>query len=318
MDYDTPAIRQFLLQHFNDTELRALCLDNFRDVYQDFTTGMGKRQMVHSLIEHCLNHGRIPDLLAALKRERPQLYAQHIVSEQELQPQRPVPLPPPSPPNPRQLFSPDVFVHPETGKEMVRVPAGDFLFGEDKEKITLDEYWIDRTPVTNAEYSRFVAAVAHEPPRHWQGQTPPSQIADHPLGYVSWHYAKAYADWAGLRVPTEQEWEKAARGTDGRVYPWGNEWRDNHCNTRESGIGATTPVGRFSPQGDSPYGCVDMAGNVWEWTDSPYDGAKDWRVVRGGSWDSSQLGARVAYRFRARPFGRYGYVGFRTVVHRPL
>ncbi|HEX6384480.1 MAG TPA: SUMF1/EgtB/PvdO family nonheme iron enzyme [Anaerolineae bacterium] len=177
---------------------------------------------------------------------------------------------------------PDVIVHPKTGKEMVRIPAGEFLYGKNKEKVHLDEYWIDKTPVTNAEYSRFVAAAAHKPPQHWQGQMPSDKIADHPVVYISWRDAKAYADWAGLRLPTEQEWEKAARGADGRQYTWGNEWRDDHCNTSEAGIKTTTPVGRFSPRGDSPYGCVDVAGNVFEWTDLWVDEVKNLRVVRGG------------------------------------
>ena len=113
-----------------------------------------------------------------------------------------------------------------------------------------------------------MAATGHEPPSHWGGKAPPDELRDHPVVYVSWRDCVAYAEWAGVRLLTEQEWEKAARGIDGRVYPWGDEFDSARCNTYESGIGATTPVGRYSPGGDSPCGCADMAGNVWEWTAS--------------------------------------------------
>ncbi|MCB9007985.1 MAG: SUMF1/EgtB/PvdO family nonheme iron enzyme [Ardenticatenaceae bacterium] len=155
------------------------------------------------------------------------------------------------------------FYHKKSGKEFVRVPAGEFLYGDDKKKVYLDEFWIAKTPVTNAEYARFVAETKAKFPGYWKRSSPPAKLADHPVVNVSWHDAKAYAEWSGLELPTEEQWEKAARGTDGREYPWGNEWRENHCNTRESDIGTTTTVGQFSPQGDSVYGCVDMAGNVW-------------------------------------------------------
>jgi formylglycine-generating enzyme required for sulfatase activity len=216
----------------------------------------------------------------------------------------------PPPPNP------DRWTHPKTGIEMVRVPAGDFLYGDEKQKMHLDQFWIAKTPVTSAEYARFVADTNRQPPKHWKGQTPPAALADHPVVYVSWHDAQAYAKWAGLALPTEQQWEKAARGTDGRKYPWGDEWRDNHCNTREAGI-KTTSVGQFSPQGDSPYGCVDMSGNVREWTDSLYQWDKKWRVLRGGSWYSNENNIRAASRGSDDPDGRYYYGGFRVVVVRP-
>ncbi|MBN1954325.1 MAG: SUMF1/EgtB/PvdO family nonheme iron enzyme [Anaerolineae bacterium] len=195
------------------------------------------------------------------------------------------------------------------GKEIVRVPAGPFLYGDKKEMQELPEFWIDRTPVTNAEYARFVQDTGHAPPEHWKAKTPPKEIADRPVVNVSWHDAVAYAKWAGKRLPTEEEWEKAARGTDGRVYPWGDEFDNDKCNTRESGIGATTAVGRYSPQGDSPYGCVDMAGNVWEWTASDHEWGD--KVLRGGSWFDGPDYARAAYRDGIGPGGRNGSLGFR-------
>jgi formylglycine-generating enzyme required for sulfatase activity len=177
----------------------------------------------------------------------------------------------------------------------------------------LDEFWMAKMPVTNAEYARFVAEMKVQPPKHWKGNTPPAELANHPVVYVSWHDAKAYAEWAGLELPTEQQWEKAARGTDGRKYPWG-QWRDNHCNTKEAGIGTTSPVGQFAPRGDSPFGCVDMAGNVLEWTDSLLVEGGSRRVLRGGSWDYTQTDARAFYRIDGSPGDRDDVYGFRVVL----
>lgn len=197
----------------------------------------------------------------------------------------------------------DLWTSPQDGKEMVLVPAGEFLYGDEKKKVNLPEFWIDKTPVTNAEYARFVAATGHKPPEHWKGKTPPRKIADHPATYVSWHDAVAYAEWAGKRLPTEEEWEKAARGTDGRKYPWGDQSPDSKLCNFGKNVGGTTPVGKYSPQGDSPYGCMDMAGNVWEWVEN--------QVLRGGSWTYVAYVVRSAYRSRCDPDARYDYVGFR-------
>jgi formylglycine-generating enzyme required for sulfatase activity len=195
--------------------------------------------------------------------------------------------------------------------EMVLIPAGEFLYGRKKKKVILPEFWIDKTPVTNAEYARFVADTGHKPPKHWKGKAPPKKIADHPVTYVSWPDARAYAKWAGKRLPTEKEWEKAARGSDGREYPWGDGFDPNRCNTKESGIGKTTPVGKYSPQGDSPYGCVDMAGNVQEWT-ATYVGILN-AVRRGGSWNHDQKHAYCTSGTfdSCDPWTRSSHVGFR-------
>jgi len=201
--------------------------------------------------------------------------------------------------------------NPKDGKEMVRVPAGKFLYGDDKREVDLPEFWIDKAPVTNTEYARFVAETGQEPPKPWKGKTPPGKIADHPVTDVSWHHATAYAEWAGGRLPTEEEWEKAARGTDGREYPWG-EWTKGRCNSKEAGTGGTTPVGQYSPQGDSPYGCVDMAGNVWEWTTSEHE--LGGRVLRGGAFFDEAWDVRCAARFRDLPDFWLRYVGFRLVA----
>ena len=207
----------------------------------------------------------------------------------------------------------DRWRNPKDGKETVRVPAGKFLYGDDKKEVELPEFWIDKAPVTNAEYARFVAEMRHEPPEHWKGKQSPKEIADHPVTYVSWDDAVAYAKWAGGRLPTEQEWEKAARGTDGREYPWG-EWAEGRCNSEEAGVGGTTPVGQYSPQGDSPYGCQDCAGNVWEWTTTVHK--RGGRVVRGGAFGLSRDFARCACRLGDPPDFLWDSAGFRVVVSR--
>jgi formylglycine-generating enzyme required for sulfatase activity/Holliday junction resolvase-like predicted endonuclease len=208
----------------------------------------------------------------------------------------------------------------EVPEGMVWVPPGPFIMGGElglplQVARIAQGFFIARTPVTNSQYARFVAKTGHAPPRHWEGKTPPKQIARHPVTYVSWDDATAYAKRAGGRLPTEQEWEKAARGTDGREYPWG-EWAEDYCNSMEAGTSGTTPVGQYSPQGDSPYGCADMAGNVWEWTASEYKPGSGERVVRGGSWDDDQRGGRCVSRIRNRPYRSDDNMGMRVVVSR--
>jgi formylglycine-generating enzyme required for sulfatase activity len=216
------------------------------------------------------------------------------------------------------------IVWEKDGKEMVRIPAGEFLYGDDKKKVELPEFWIDKTPVTNGEYALFVTGTGYEAPSHWEGKTPPEEITNHPVTKVSWYDAIAYAEWAGKQLPTDEEWEKAARGTDGRKYPWGDQAPTKELCNFGKNVGGTTPVGDYSPRGDSPYGIVDMAGNVWEWcinkyddpSDTAVDDSGDWRVVRGGSWLNSRGSARAASRNYDNPNLRGLNLGFRVVVRR--
>jgi formylglycine-generating enzyme required for sulfatase activity len=228
------------------------------------------------------------------------------------------------------------------GQLMVWVPPGPFLMGSDTARdpeafddelpqhtVTLPGYWIGRYPVTVARFKAFVDDSGHKP-----AVAPDVKGRDdHPVVYVSWGDARAYCDWlaerSGLPValPTEAQWEKAARGTDGRIYPWGNGWDASQCNSLEGGKRDTTPVGAYSLAGDSPYGCIDVAGNVWEWCQSlyrryPYD-PKDGReklqdrgrrVIRGGAFDYDQRMVRCACRGWHAPGGRIVYLGFRLVV----
>ena len=220
------------------------------------------------------------------------------------------------------------FIHEKTGLEFVWIPAGEFLYGDDKKTITLPEYWISKTPVTQAVYQRFIAANSKQSvPNDWnkQKRTFPDGKAEHPVIYVNWYDVVAFCEWAGLQLPTEEQWEKAARGTDGYKYPWGNpEPTDKHCNFNRN-VDGTTPVGQFSSRGDSPYGCVDMSGNVWEWCLNKYktpevttiEQSSDWRVLRGGSWTNPQSYVLSAVRNLNPPVNRNFNLGFRVVLRRP-
>jgi len=197
---------------------------------------------------------------------------------------------------------PSEIIWLKDGAEMVLVPGGEFLIGKEREKGSLPPFYIDRFPVTNARYKKFVKETGHRVPfakqkwakkLNWRRKNYPKGKAKHPVVLVSIQDAADYCKWAGKTIPTEERWEKAARGTDGRVYPWGNEFDENKCNTHFSGIGTTTPVDRY-PQGISPYGCYDMAGNVWEWTIGRL-GA----FVRGGSFFDGD--AEVICDVRVRP-----------------
>jgi formylglycine-generating enzyme required for sulfatase activity len=261
------------------------------------------------------------------------------------------PAPQPPPPVIEEPEQPDVLtITAPIHLELVRVPAGEFLMGSDPEKdedamdreqpqhtIDLPEFAIGKYPVTNAQYAAFVQATDHMTPKHWEDGEIPSGKEDHPVVNVSWEDAMDFCQWLsqetgkGFVLPSEAEWEKAARGTDGRIYPWGDEDPTaDLCNVGKT-FGDTTPVGNYSPKGDSPYGCADMAGNVWEWTrslygDYPYDpgdGREDLdaggdvrRVVRGGAFNSTVNGVRCAYRYRSSPYPCHFSYGFRVVVSR--
>jgi len=190
---------------------------------------------------------------------------------------------------------------------MVLIPAGEFIMGTDarladegpQHKVKLSAFYIDKYEVTNLQYEQFIKATERRSPIHFKNRTYPEGKVDHPVINVSWEDAHDYCAWAGKRLPTDQEWEKAARGSDGRTYPWGNEFDPHKANVpgrwKELGsFGDTTPVGAFEA-GKSPYGVYDLSGNVWEWTDSwyqPYPGntvasenyGERYKTLKGGSW----------------------------------
>jgi formylglycine-generating enzyme required for sulfatase activity len=196
---------------------------------------------------------------------------------------------------------------------MILIPAGNFLMGDEKQSVHVDAFYIDKYPVTNAEYAKFVESKGHPLPPNWKetGGTYPPDRANHPVVFVNWFDAQDYAAWAGKRLLTEAQWEKAARGTDGRVYPWGDWFDKAMCNASEAGVGGTTPVGKYSPFGDSPYKVSDMAGNVWEWTATDWAPGSSSKVQRGGSFTNRGSYARCAYRYLGVPEPRIPNVGFR-------
>jgi len=212
---------------------------------------------------------------------------------------------------------------PRDFDEMVDVPGGEFKHGERGELAYVMAYRISRFPITNIQYARFLADNPTYPvpyldevwaePYNWdhQRRTYPEGKANHPVVLVSWEDALAYCRWAGVRLPTEMEWEKAARGEDGRIYPWGNEFDPERANVRESGIGSTTPVGIY-PDEVSPYGLLDCAGNVWEWTAS--QAGEGQVVIRGGSWNFRAPDARCFVRDYSHPGHRSYCIGFRVVT----
>lgn len=280
----------------------------------------------------------------------------------------------PNPPKQEQLkpLSPKSLVIPDAaavrniiGKpfEWCEVPAGEFLYGDDKTSyskyalpadkqiLTLPSFSMAKYPITYSQFQAFIAdKEGFKDPHWWEGlaqdQSRKSgdlkrKINSHPRERVSWYDAIAFCRWLSwrlghsydidkivgwaVRLPTEFEWEKAARGTDGRIYPWGNDFNKSKTNTEESGINQTTPVIQY-PDGASPYGVLDMSGNVWEWCLTDYDtpqqnaildnlGSVSRRVLRGGSWNSPQSISQIIYRGGDRPPpNTRGYnIGFRIM-----
>lgn len=215
--------------------------------------------------------------------------------------------------------------------EMVYIPAGTFTMGDTHgdggsdekpvHRVLVDAFWIDRTEVTNAQFARFVGAGGYAPRGDWRAEFIAGKD-QHPVVNVTWHDAVAYCTWADKRLPTEAEWEYAARGLDERKYPWGN----NFESSRGQFPARTASVGSY-PSGASPFGVLDLAGNVWEWTSSLYkpypysstDGREDpnvsgQRVVRGGSWNDFPMFLRSTFRLKDDPMIVHGYFGFRCAL----
>jgi formylglycine-generating enzyme required for sulfatase activity len=248
----------------------------------------------------------------------------------------------------------DTWISPIDGMTLVLIPAGDFLMGStdsDVEAISdekpqhtiyLSDFWMDRTEVTNGMYAAFLNAKGNQveggvtwldvednavriiqQDGEWKAK---ASYVNHPVTQVSWYGAKSYCKWAGRRLPTEAQWEKAARGIDGRIYPWGNDPPNSSLLNFNANVGDTTPVDAY-PAGVSPFGLLDMAGNVWEWVSSAYDsypynvreGREDLsaissRVLRGGSWSSYGKLVRISVRGNYNPFLQYDNFGFRCAL----
>jgi len=218
----------------------------------------------------------------------------------------------------------------------VEVPAGNYPFGDEDDQVTLPEpLLLSRYPVTNAQYRAFIEASGYQNPEWWSeggwawreesnAQEPDRWKNPHwnapnlPVVGVSFWEAEACCAWAGGRLPTEQEWEAAARGPQGCEYPWCGEWEDGICNSNKAGLGRTSPVGLFPRSRQATLGLEDLAGNVWEWCDSFYDRGGDDaavpRVLRGGAFNGGAGDLRASFRGWVGPVFRGGSVGFRCVL----
>jgi formylglycine-generating enzyme required for sulfatase activity len=225
------------------------------------------------------------------------------------------------------------------------VPADAFMMGsadndstansdeKPQHSVFLDAFWIDRTEVTNAEYARCVASGQCTSPKNTSSSTSSGyygnkQFADYPVIYIDWEQAQAYCTWAGRRLPSEAEWEKAARGSDGRIYPWGSTIPTKMLLNFNSIVNETTAVGSY-PSGASPYGALDMAGNVWEWVSDWYSNSYyqqsparnpsgpstgTYHVLRGGSFYNLGKFVRSAGRYWGPSDYLYNGIGFRCAA----
>ena len=209
---------------------------------------------------------------------------------------------------------------------MISIPGGEFLMGRDNgnqyeapaHKVEVGPFFIDRYEVTNEDYDRFIRQTRRNPPAHWRDGEYENGEATLPVVNVTWLEASAYCQWAGKRLPLESEWEYAARGRENRLYPYGDEWRPRFSNARETGLDKPQAVGSY-PDGISPFGVADMAGNVAEWTESeyrPYPGSSAKpddgnRIIRGGGFRVPAKEQTATDRFFDRPGISYDYVGFR-------
>jgi formylglycine-generating enzyme required for sulfatase activity len=214
---------------------------------------------------------------------------------------------------------------------LLYVPGGEFVMGDDTgdeysrpaHRVKVKPFFIATHEVTCDEYRAFIEATGHKAPAGWINRRCRAGTERHPITGVDWHDATAYAEWAGMRLPTEEEWELAARGFDQRTYPWGNAWMPDAANAGVSSAGRLTDVGSHA-RGKSPFGALDMVGNAWEWTSTdvkPYPGgtlsrppSQERKIMRGGSWvRASPADWNTTFRGFAAPRGGrdYSKTGFR-------
>jgi formylglycine-generating enzyme required for sulfatase activity len=341
MQSKTPSQTLFslMVDLFDEDELRTLAFElGFN--YEELPTIFGISGKIRELIIIFEKEGRIPDLLAAVKAERPHAAwpdLDEVISLNSLLGEPEAPLLP---------FEPIT----------VYVPAGPFLMGINlaenvypaetpQHSVTLPSYRMGKYPITNQQYGEFVKQTGHDSPpasAGWMLNRPPAGKLDHPVVSVTWHDAVAYCQWLSgvtskaYRLPSEAEWEKAARGADGRLYPWGNSWQEDACNHNQTGTTAVTHYEAFA----SPYGCVDMIGNVAEWVGTrwgenrqtpdyayPYqlhDGRDNFaddpqktrmrRLFRGGSYKDEVTMCRCTARAHIRPESASNFRGFRVAL----
>jgi formylglycine-generating enzyme required for sulfatase activity len=239
------------------------------------------------------------------------------------------------------LPQPPATITGKDGAPMVLVPAGEFTMGSEQgdddeqpvHRVVLDRFYLDTFEVTNGRFAKFVEAIQSEPPWGFADQETPVVQAERPVRWVNWLEATGYCLWAGKRLPTEAEWEKAARGTDGRTYPWGNDppTAAHAVFGLKEGDETVSPIGNRNP-GSSPYGVHDLAGNLYEWVTDWYDdafytqhspsnprgpGEGTTKVQRGGSYINSPYRLRSAFRTKGDPTEHDPHVGFRCAQDAP-
>jgi formylglycine-generating enzyme required for sulfatase activity len=307
--------------------------------FEDLPASLGKSGKVLELVRIFEKNGRLNQLIEAAREQRAHVEwpdTTHPFSKAELYGESAKPFLP----------------HEPAREDMILIPEGVFLMGNSSDddvfaheqpqhEVDLPAFYICKYPVTNAQYAEFIKATKYPKPEKvgWFGLKPPRQKMDHPVVGVSWDDALAYCKWLQAqtgrpyRLPTEAEWEKAARGTDGLLFPWGNKWEPSHCNHDAEG---TTAVSAY-PNGDSPYGCLDMLGNAGEWTSTlwgadplvsdfsyPYQ-AKDgrenleaegnvYRIFRGGSYEAKPDELRSTARSWYAPDNKDRRRGFRLAL----
>jgi hypothetical protein len=216
--------------------------------------------------------------------------------------------------------------HPDDHPGYVKIDAGKYRVGDEKRAVKIAEpFWLSKYPVTTSQYAQFLQDGGYSRPESWSDEgwqwvesqrvaipahwrDPEFNAPNQPVVGVSWWEAEAFCRWAGGALPTEQQWEAAARGPEGLVYPWGDEWEDDICNSDEAQLGGTSAVGIF-PRDESPFGLKDMVGNVWEWCADSWGGSD--RVSRGGGWAFDAEDCRAAFRYWVGPSRRLDDLGFR-------
>lgn len=330
-------LRELIRSSFNEEEVKDLCYDLTID-YEDLPA-LGKTGKVRELIIFCQKNGRLPALIKLCQEQRPDETwpdPSQVLPSLETLLGEPV--------TPRLPFEP----------ELIDIPAGPFLMGTPvgpdipawetpQHSVTLPAFQIGKFPVTNRQYAEFLAKnrQVQEPNKEdWFNRQPLAEKQHFPVTSVNWQDAQAYCQWLNsvtgkkYRLPSEAEWEKAARGDNGQLYPWGNEWAEGHCNVKSAGKTAVTT----HEDHPSPYGCIDMIGNIQEWTNTlwgedrkqcgypypyqPNDGRETpesdpqrprlRRVHRGAAYNDDPIQFRCAARDHARPDAASNLRGFRV------
>ncbi len=283
------------LERLDMVQIESLCLDYFPEVYDKFGRGLRHDEMVNLLLDHIRRYSKEAEKLS-------------------------------------ELLGPDIPEQQPCIPEVISIPAGEFWMGSElndplafsnempRRRLDIPAYAIGKYPVTNTEYLDFVRANPRYVPGRWTTDQIPAGKENHPVVNVSFQDALAYCQWLSqqtgeqYRLPTEEEWEKAARGAwpETQRYPWGDDWDQARVNTKSSGHGDTTPVNAPEGKNISPFNVIDMVGNVWEWTNTPY--TKGRYVIRGGSWRYDNRYARISCRGRGAPESRDPDLGFRVVM----